>query len=694
MSQTGLSGGCSIRLVLSRSLAAAAIALAACGQAEPQSAELDLKSADQELTSVPQQQGQHRHARVCGQAAPGHARCHAWVRVNDAGQIQPFATAPAPGSFTPADLISAYNLPTTGGTGMTIAIVDAMDDPNAESDLAVYRAQFGLPPCTTANGCFRKVNQNGQTSPLPASDVGWAEEISLDLDMASAICPSCNILLVEASTASIANLGAAVNRAVVMGASVISNSYGGGESAGDPTTTNQFFNHPGVLITASSGDSGFGVEYPAAATTVLAVGGTHLVRDTSARGWTETVWGSATNANGGAGSGCSRFETKPSWQTDTGCARRTVADASAVADPQTGVAVYDTFGGVGGWLVFGGTSVASPVVASIFALTGHSSATPQYPYANVSQFFDVVGGVNGTCSPSYLCTGVTGYDGPSGIGTPNGAAMLGSPPPPANDFSIAASPTSITVPAASSGTVTISTATTSGSAQTVSLSASATPSGVTATITPGSVSSGQSATLTITNNSATTQTFTLTVTGSAASGSHSTSVSVTVNGAGGACTTTTQLFVNPGFESGSTGWTATAGVIDASTAGSAPHSGSVKAWLDGYGRSHTDDLNQTVTIPAGACSAALSFWLKITTAETTTVTAFDTLTVTVRNTSGTVLSTLATYSNLNKSTTYLQKSFDLSSFRGQTVRVQFHGVEDVSLQTSFFIDDTALNVVQ
>ncbi|HYV66829.1 MAG TPA: serine protease, partial [Myxococcales bacterium] len=203
------------------------------------------------------------------------------------------------------------------------------------------------------------------------------------------------------------------------------------------------------------------------------------------------------------------------------------------------------------------------------------------------------------------------------------------------------------------------------------------------------------ATLTVsTTTAAAAGTFTLTITGTAASGSHTTTVSVTITAAGGACTTTTQLFGNPGFESGNTIWSSTPAVIDASTAGSAPRTGLVKAWLDGYGTTHTDDLWQTVTIPAGACSATLSFWLKITTSETTTVTAFDRLTVTVRNTAGTVLSTLATYSNLNRSTTYLQKTFDVTSFKGQTVRIQFHGTEDVSLQTSFFIDDTALTVVQ
>src|SRR5690349_11261905 len=212
MSQTGLSGGRFIHF-LHWSIAAVALA-AGCGQGGSQSADFKA-TAQEELSSAGQQ---HRHKRVCADAAPGHARCHSLVRVNDVtGQMEPFAAAPVAGSLTPADLASAYKLPATGGGGMTIAIVDAYDDPNAESDLAVYRAQFGLPPCTTANGCFRKVNQNGQTSPLPAADVGWAEETSLDLDMASAICPSCNILLVEATSATIGNLGTAVNRAVAMG---------------------------------------------------------------------------------------------------------------------------------------------------------------------------------------------------------------------------------------------------------------------------------------------------------------------------------------------------------------------------------------------------------------------------------------------------------------------------------------------
>jgi subtilase family serine protease len=350
------------------------------------------------------------HAKVCPGAAPGDARCHSLVRVDNSGQ--PLATT-APSGYGPADLQAAYKLPSsTAGAGQTIAIVDAYDDPRAESDLGVYRSQFGLPPCTTANGCFRKVNQTGGTR-YPRGNTGWAEEISLDLDMASAICPNCNILLVEASSNSFANLSAAVDEAARLGANVISNSYGGGEYSSE-VADQSHYDHPGIAITVSSGDNGYGVQFPAASQYVTAVGGTNLSRDGSTRGWGETVWS-------GAGSGCSAFITKPSWQKDGGCSRRTVADVSAVADPNTGVAVYDTYR-VGGWLVFGGTSVAAPIIGSVYALAGNAGSITygSYSYSHTASLFDVTSGSNGSCGGSYLCTGVVGFDGPTGNGTPNG----------------------------------------------------------------------------------------------------------------------------------------------------------------------------------------------------------------------------------------------------------------------------------
>jgi hypothetical protein len=258
-----------------------------------------------------------------------------------------------------------------------------------------------------------------------------------------------------------------------------------------------------------------------------------------------------------------------------------------------------------------------------------------------------------------------------------------------NNFSISASPTSLTVAQGTSKTATISTATTSGAAQTVSLSVSGAPAGVTASLSPTSVTSGGSSTLTVTAAStAAAGTFTLTVTGTAASGSHTASVSVTVGAAGTTCATTTQLLGNPGFETTGS-WTATAGVLGNAASGvDVPRTGTGFAFLDGYGTTHTDTLSQTVTIPAGACSATFSFWVKIDTAETTTTTAFDKLTVAANTT------TLTTLSNLNHSTSYVQKSFDLSAFKGTSVTIKFTGTEDTSLQTSFLIDDTALTITQ
>ena len=354
-----------------------------------------------------------RDKKVCGPEAQGFARCHALVAVDAKGHAAASAT---PTGLNPVDLRSAYKLTSTGGTGKTIAIVDAFDDPNAAADLATYRAQFGIPACTAASGCFRKVDQNGGTS-YPTGNVGWGQEISLDLDMASAICPNCKILLVEAASSSIVNLGTAVNTAARLGANVISNSYGGGEFSGETSVDTSYYRHAGVAVVASSGDTGYGVQYPAASRYVIAVGGTTLTKATNARGWSETAWN-------GAGSGCSAYEQKLPWQHDAGCPRRTVADVSADANPSTGVSVYDTYGS-GGWLKFGGTSVAAPIIGGVYALgTAAFTWASSLPYANVGSLFDVIGGSNGSCGGSYLCTSVAGYDGPTGLGTPNGTGAF------------------------------------------------------------------------------------------------------------------------------------------------------------------------------------------------------------------------------------------------------------------------------
>ncbi|HLZ80433.1 MAG TPA: S53 family peptidase [Ktedonobacteraceae bacterium] len=348
---------------------------------------------------------------ACPGAPFGYARCHAIVVTNGHGG------GGSPSGYNPPDLQSAYKLPSsTAGSGQTVAIVDAYDDPNAESDLGVYRSQFGLSVCTTANGCFRKVNQSGGTS-YPRANGGWAQEISLDLDMVSAICPNCHILLVEASSNSFANLSAAVDEAATLKANEISNSYGGSEYSSE-VSDQSHYNHPGIAITVSSGDSGYGVQFPAASQYVTAVGGTTLNKASNTRGWSETVWS-------GAGSGCSAYISKPSWQKDPLCSKRTVADVAADADPNTGVSVYDSYSyqGLSGWLVFGGTSVASPIIASVYALAGNAGSVTygSYPYSHTSSLFDVTSGSNGSCGGTYLCTGEVGYDGPTGNGTPNGS---------------------------------------------------------------------------------------------------------------------------------------------------------------------------------------------------------------------------------------------------------------------------------
>ena len=362
------------------------------------------------------------HRAICGRASlqPGYAACNAHVVTDARGIIQlgKGVTAnalTAPYGYSPASLRSAYRITGTGSSTTTVAVVDAYGYPNAERDLNIYRSQYGLPACTTANGCFRKVNQSGGTS-YPPMDVGWAQETALDLDMVTAMCPGCHILLVQASTASYSALAAAVNTAARLGAHAISNSYGGGESGS--SYYEAAYNHPGIAITASSGDDGYGVEFPASSPHVTAVGGTTLKHAYNTRGWSETVWK-------GAGSGCSTTYAKPTWQTDGLCRRRTVADVAAVADPNTGVAVFGpTSSTSAGWMIFGGTSVAAPVVAGIYGVNGAAVSYGHDPYNHKSSLFDVTAGTNGSCGGTYLCTGSVSYDGPTGLGTPNGPAAF------------------------------------------------------------------------------------------------------------------------------------------------------------------------------------------------------------------------------------------------------------------------------
>ena len=349
----------------------------------------------------------------------GRASCMAMLRT-DLPAVRSVQPGSQPSGYHPSDIQTAYGLPRSGA-GRTVAVVNPYNNRTAESDLAVYRRQFNLPPCTTANGCFRRINQNGGTTPPTGTDPGWALETSLDLDAVSAACPDCKILLVQATDAYFSNLFTAIRQAVTQGARYVSMSWGApefsGEAGGDSVFT------PGVAFVAASGDSGYpNLIYPAASRYVTAAGGTTLRQLPAPTGFTESAWS-------GGGSGCSLYESKPPFQHDAGCAHRTAVDISADADPATGLAVYDStpVSGSSGWWVVGGTSLSSPLIAAMYAVAGtpgHADRPNSYPYAHPHAFHDIARGSNGSCGGSYLCVARPGYDGPTGIGSPAGVAGL------------------------------------------------------------------------------------------------------------------------------------------------------------------------------------------------------------------------------------------------------------------------------
>ncbi len=391
---------------------------------------------------------------VCPPAAPGYARCVAKTLVlrSDHARVHPhvhqhaslgrvvarptsIASSAPPDAGTPAWLQEAYDLTylsQSGGGNDTVAVVDAYDDPGAEADLGTYRSTFGLPPCTTANGCFTKVNQMGNAAPLPGQDSAWEQEMSNDLDAVSALCPNCHILLVEANSNNITDLRAGMQTAAMLGADQISDSWTSKVSNRVPPGTYSF---PGVATVAGTGDSGYpgaGTDdYPAAFPGVTAAGGTTLTPSSGsggARGFSEGAWS-------GTGSGCDLLLPKPSYQTDGGCGGRSYADLSADADPTTGLEFYDS--GNGGWLMGGGTSLAAPLIAAYYAITGApassaqpgSSVSAQWAYSNSALLNDPTSGSNGTCAANiaYICTAGVGYDGPTGVGSISGAVVSGAP---------------------------------------------------------------------------------------------------------------------------------------------------------------------------------------------------------------------------------------------------------------------------
>jgi sugar lactone lactonase YvrE len=375
---------------------------------------------------------------ACPPAAPGHVACMSVIEPPAAKLASVSASSAFPttegvdgSGLAPAELQSAYKLPSaSAGTGQTIAIVDAYGDPTAESDLATYRSTYGLGPCTTADGCFAKVDQTGGTHypPIPRNEGegAWTLETSLDVDMASAICPNCHILLVEANSSFTEDLDEAENEAVSLGATEISDSWGGNEGA-EETLFDSAFDHPGIPITVASGDRGYRPGWPASNPNVIAVGGTVLTPAENARGWEERTWPDS-------GSGCSVFEPKPWFQTDSGCSKRTTNDVAAVAQE---VSVYDTTPPpeaqpeAGPWYAVSGTSVATPIIASVEALSSSAARSLGAAafYESPASLFHVNSGSNGVCTPDYLCTAGPGYNGPTGNGTPDGPFPAVSPAP-------------------------------------------------------------------------------------------------------------------------------------------------------------------------------------------------------------------------------------------------------------------------
>jgi len=337
------------------------------------------------------------------------------------------------GGYDPKDLQSAYSIPTSGGSGETVALIDAYGYASAESDLAKYREKYGLTACTKTSGCFKKVNEKGEEKNYPeegkALETEWSLETALDMDMISAACPNCKILLVEATTQKPVDTAASAEEAAKLGATEISNSYGYPENSETWCPSKKGcseyladYNHAGIPVTVSSGDSGYdeGVgapSWPATSPNVIAVGGTNLNKAEGSRGWSETVWE-------GSGSGCSLYESKPEWQHDPLCPeKRMNNDVAAVASPETPVSVYNT-PYAKGWINVGGTSVAAPLVAGVEA---HTSSTVKKEGAEAfyrHTSFGVTSGSNGACHQTYLCEAEEGYNGPTGWGTPDGPLEL------------------------------------------------------------------------------------------------------------------------------------------------------------------------------------------------------------------------------------------------------------------------------
>ena len=635
----------------------------------------------------------------CGKAfKPGKKTClvikNTAVHPN-AQTVRPDAVPSAEG-YGPSQLQAAYGLTAASaadGSGTTVAIVDAYNDPTAASDLAAYRSAAGLPALTP--GQFTQYNQQGQTSPLPAkapASDDWTLEESLDMDMVSAICPLCKIDLVEAANDTGTGLYVAEETAAkTLGAKYISNSWGGTETSADTTYDSEYFGVPGVVYAASAGDSAYsgGVIYPATSPHVVSVGGTTLSAASNARGWTEKVW--QTSSTEGTGSGCSAREPQPSWQSSisilkAACADRVDNDVAADADPATGAAVYDTSNSNTGWNEVGGTSESSPIIASVFALAGNNGNggdnAADSIYTHTGSLNEVTASSDGSCGGSVLCT-ATGaantYNGPTGWGTPDGLAAFQSTTTATGNTVTVTSPGNQTGTAGTAASLQIKAAD-SDPGQTLTYSATGLPTGLSIGSASGLISG--------TPTTAGTYSVTVTAkdtTGATGTASFTWSVSAVTSGC-----VAQQLLGNPGFETGSISpWTSSSGVLTKASAGVPAQAGNWLAWLDGYGAAHTDTLAQTVTIPASCASAVFTYWAEVNSSTTSTS---NKLVLEILNSSGALLQTVNVATAANNGTKYAEYTTSLNSYIGQKITLEFIGTEVNGGNTSFFEDSNALNV--
>ncbi len=618
----------------------------------------------------------------------------------------PLQTGSGPGGgLAPSDIKKAYNLAGVSqtGSGQTLGLFEL--DGYKSSDITAYETKFGQPAVPLQN-----ILVDGYSG---AAGSG-AGEVTLDIELQAALAPSATKIVVYEGPNSNTGVVDTYNKIATDNlAKQISTSWGEPENAASASVRNsenaafQQMASQGQSIFAAAGDSGayddkstLSVDDPASQPYMTGVGGTALTTAGAGGAYSsEKTWNGGSVANGGGGGGISTVWPIPSYQSGVVSAAskgsttmRNVPDVSLDADPNTGYAIYSG----GAWVVYGGTSCAAPLWAAFTALVNQQRAanglgtlgfanTPIYAAAKganyAADFHDIADGSTNLYYPA-----VAGYDDATGWGTFNGANLLAD---------LSGTPAAPTAPAAPTGL-----AATPGNAQ-VSLAWNGSTGAASYNLYRATAAGAEGATpyktgLTKTSyvdtglTNGTTYFYQVAAVNSVGTSGKSSEASAKP----AAQATTTQLLGNPGFENGAASpapWVVSTGVID-NSAGEAAHSGAWKAWLDGYGSAHTDTLAQTVTLPATLTTATLGFYLHIDTAETTTTAAYDTLRVQLRSSSGTVLKTLGTFSNLNAATGYTLRTFDVSAYKGQTVQVYLVGIEDSSLQTSFVVDDFALNV--